>query len=110
MAIIESPAPPGTVFVGTVLCPVVTGVLDKQGNQKPIPNFIYVDDCILACMQAYTLQLLAACIEAIFVVIRFTDNRVHQSHLAVNKWVGTHVGHRVVQIGLILTPVSSQLV
>ena len=101
MVIIEPPAPPGTVFVKAVLCPVVMGVLDRNGDQKQIPNFIYVDDCLLACMRAYTLRLLSACIEAIFVVLGFPNERVRQSHLAMNKWVGTHVGHRVVQIGLI---------
>ena len=51
-------------------------------------------------MQTYTLRLLAACIETIFVVLGFPDDRVRHSHLAMNKWVGMHVGHRVVQIGL----------
>ena len=96
MVIIEPPAPPGTIFVKAVLCPVVIGVLDEHDNQKSIPNFIYVVDCLLACMQAHTLRLLTACIKAIFVVLGFTDDRVHQSHLPMNMWVGTHVGHRVV--------------
>ena len=93
MVIIELPAPPGTDFVKAVLCLVMTGVLDEDGNQKLIPNSIYVDDCLLACMRAYTLRLLSACTEAIFVVLGFPNESVHQSHLAMNKWVGTHIGH-----------------
>ena len=100
MVIIDPPVPPGTIFIKAILCPVVTGVLDKEGNQKLIPNFIYVDDCLLTCMRTYTLRLLAACIEAIFMVFSFPDDRVRQSHLAMNKCVGTHVGNQVGQIGL----------
>ena len=101
LVVLEPPSPPGTTFVRATICPIVTGVIDETGNQMPIPNFIYVDDCLLACVRAYTTRMLAGCIEAIFVVLGFPNLKVRQSHLAMNKWIGTHVGHRVVQIGLV---------
>ena len=52
-------------------------------------------------MRAFTLRLLAACTEAIFVVLGFPDDRILPSHLVMNKWVCTHIGHIVVQIGLV---------
>ena len=101
LVVIEPPAPPGTIFTLAVKDQLNPGVLDHQGNQKPIPNYIYVDDCLLACIRVYTLQLLAACIEAIFVVLGEPNTSLRRCPLSLDKWTGLHVGHRTIQIGLI---------
>ena len=98
---IEPPAPPGTTFTKAVKCEINPGVLDDDGNQKPIPNFIYVDDCLLACIRRYTLGFLAAVVEAIFVVLGQPDVNSRQCPLALDKWTGMSVGHRTTLIGLV---------
>ncbi|KAL7529165.1 hypothetical protein ACHAXR_005018 [Thalassiosira sp. AJA248-18] len=85
----------------SVPCEINKGVLDEEGNQKPIPNFIYVDDCLLASVRRYTRRALAGCIEAIFVVLGYPATLVRQCPLAINKWRGMHVGHEIVSIGLV---------
>ncbi|KAL7526106.1 hypothetical protein ACHAXR_001323, partial [Thalassiosira sp. AJA248-18] len=101
MITIAPPAPEGTEFVKAVPCEINKGVLDEQGNQKPIPNFIYVDDCLLASVRRYTRRALAGCIEAIFVVLGYPATLVRQCPLAINKWRGMQVGHEIISIGLV---------
>ena len=101
MITIASPPPSDTTFVQAVACSQNPGVLDEDGNQKPIANYIYVDDCLLACMWAFTRNMLAGCIEAIFVVLGDPDTTRRQCSLAINKWEGMHVCHRIVAIGLV---------
>ena len=50
LVIIEPPTLAGTTFTLAVKCQLNPGVLDQQGDQKPIPNYIYVDNCLLACI------------------------------------------------------------
>ena len=76
-------------------------VVDEEGRQMPIPNFIYVDDCLLACIRRYTRHFLAACIEAIFVVLGRPDTTRRHCPLALDKWTGMNVGHRAILLGLI---------
>lgn len=101
LIIIEPPAPPGTKFTKAVKCEINQGVLDENGNQKPLPNFIYVDDCLLASVRKYTLGFLAAVIEAIFAVLGEPDVSKRQCPLALDKWIGMSVGHRITLIGLV---------
>ena len=100
MITIAPPSPPGTTFTAAVRCPLNQGVLDEDGSPKPIPNFIYVDDCLLACARKFTERLLCACVEAIFVVLGRPDTAVRQCPLAINKWTGMTIGHSIVSIGL----------
>jgi hypothetical protein len=101
LIILEPPAPPGTKFTKAVKCEINQGVLDENGNQKPLPNFIYVDDCLLASIRKYTLGFLAAVIEAIFAVLGEPDVAKRQCPLALDKWIGMSVGHRITLIGLV---------
>ena len=97
----EEPAPAGTNFVIAPKCELNPGVLDENGNQRPIPTFIFVDDCLLATVRLYMKNLLCGCIHAIFVVLGFPDINVRQCPLAMNKWIGMIVGHRAILLGLV---------
>lgn len=97
---LEPPAAKGTKFTRALPCNINKGVLDENGNQMPIPNFMYVDDCLLACIRRYTLGFLAGCIEAIFVVLGNPNTKLRPCPLALDKWAGMIVGHRATLIGL----------
>ena len=85
MISLAPPAPVGTEIVPAVACSLNPGVLDVRGQQLPMPNFIYVDDCLLASARRLTLRMLAGCIEAIFAVLGFPDVERRQCPLALDK-------------------------
>ena len=87
------PASPETVFIHAPRCDLNPGVLDDDGNQIPMPTFVFVDDCLLAAVQQYMRQLLCGCIHAIFIVLGFPDVVLRQCPLAMNKWIGMIVCH-----------------
>jgi hypothetical protein len=67
-------------------CSINTGVLDNQGNKVPLPARMYVEDALtLATSKKNMEQILAALIEAIFVVIGAPDTSVCQCSLAIDK-------------------------
>ena len=78
---LEPPVLPRTKFVRAVPDTINPGVLDEHGNQKPIPNWMYVDDCLLASVRRFTLGYLAACIEAIFVLLGAPNTALRQNPL-----------------------------
>ena len=100
MVTFEPPAPPDCTFVRAAPCALNPGVLDDNGNQLPIKAFVYVDDCLLAALRIYIVQLMCACIHAIFVVCGFPNTTVRQCPLAMNKWKALLVAHRAVLLGL----------
>ena len=69
MITIEPPPPADSKFVKAVGCELNPGVLNDNGSPQPSPNFIHVDDCLLAAIGSRIRQLLVACIKAIFVVL-----------------------------------------
>ena len=101
MTTIKPPPPADTKFVKAVSCELNPGVLNDDGSPQPSPNFIFVDDCLLAAIGSRICQLLVACIEAISVVLGRPVTSVRQCSLAINKWQGMVVGHRIVLIGLV---------
>ena len=89
------------VFVQAVACDLNPGVLDEQGNMKPVPTNIYVDDALLACVgKENMMKALAAVIEAIFIVMGKPNTLVKQCPLAMDKWVGMMVRHEQTMLGL----------
>lgn len=76
------------------------GVLDENGNQKPIGTSIYVDDCLLVAAWMHFRRLLRAVIEAIFTVTGRPNTALRQCSLAMDKWVGMKVSHQAVLLGL----------
>ena len=77
MVIIGPAVAEGTTFTKTVKCQLNTGILGKNESQKPTHNYIYMGDCLLACICTYTLRLLTAYIEVIFVVLGDPGTSLH---------------------------------
>jgi hypothetical protein len=70
----QDPAPD---LARAIPCLINTGVLDNQGNRVPLPARIYVNDALtLATSKENMEQVLAALIEAIFVVMGTPDTSV----------------------------------
>ena len=84
-----------------VRCEINKGVLDDNSREKPTPLYIYVDDALIACIGINNMRkALAACIEAIFIVMGKPNVAVRQMHLAMDKWEGAKVGPQQVILGL----------
>ncbi|KAL7525487.1 hypothetical protein ACHAXR_003426, partial [Thalassiosira sp. AJA248-18] len=93
--------PPETVFVQAKKCPLNPGIFLENGRMKPLTTFIYVDDALLAAPGAiFMRRLLAAVIEAIFVVMGPPETEVRQCHLAMDKWLELCVGHWEIMLGI----------
>jgi hypothetical protein len=82
---------------------LLTLVLDDQGNRVPLPARIYVDNALtLAISKKNMEQVLAALIEAIFVVMGVPDTSVCQCSLAMDKWEKLHVTPIQTMLGLLI--------
>ncbi len=96
----QDPAPD---LARAVPCLNNTGVLDNQGNKVLLRTRIYVDDALmLATSKENMKQVLAALIEAIFVVMGAPDTSVCQCSLALDKWEKLHIAPIQTMLGLII--------
>jgi len=79
------------------------GVLDANGNIIPMTANIYVDDILAAAaLRDNMIKLLAAIIEAIFLVCGTPDVAVRQCPLSLEKWLELIVGPRQIVLGLVV--------
>ncbi len=86
-----------------VPCLINTGVLNDQGMKVPLPARIYVNDALtLATSKESMEQVLAALIEAIYVVMGAPDTLVHQCSLAMDKWEKLQVAPIQTMLGLVI--------
>jgi hypothetical protein len=84
-------------------CNINHGVLDNLGKIKPLEANIYVDDILAAAaFKEHMIRLLAATIEAIFLVCGLPDIAVHQCPLSLEKWFELIVGPRQIVLGLLV--------
>lgn len=84
-----------------VPCKQNQGVLDDEGNMKPTPAYIYVDDALLATVGRDDMEKsLAALIEAMFTVMGAPNVSIRQMHLAIDKWKGAIVGPLQIMLGI----------
>ncbi len=84
-------------------CSINTGFLNDQDNMVPLPARIYVDDALtLATSKENMEQVLAALIEAIFVLMGTPDNSVCQCSLAMDKWEKLHIAPILTMLGLVI--------
>ncbi len=84
-------------------CSINTGVLDNQGNRVPLPARIYVHNALtLAISKENMEQVLAALIEAIFVVMGIPDTSVCQCSLAMDKREKLHTTPIQTMLGLLI--------
>jgi hypothetical protein len=81
-------------------CEINNGVLDQNGTTIPMTANIYVDDILAAtAFRDNMLRLLAAIIEAIFLVCSTPDIAVRQCPLSLEKWYNLIVGPRQIIFG-----------
>ncbi len=80
-----------------------SGVLDSNGSIIPMAANIYVNNILAAAaFQDKMLKLLAANVEAIFLVCRTPDISVRQCPLLLKKWYKLIVGPRQIILGLLV--------
>ena len=84
-------------------CEINSGITDESGNPIPLPARIYVDDALISATSSVRMELvLAALIEAIFVVMGYPDETIRQCPLALDKWISLIISPRQVMLGLII--------
>jgi hypothetical protein len=90
-------------FISAFPCKINRGVLDSNGNLLPITAKIYVDDILgAAAFRFNMLKLLAAIIEAIFLVCGTPNVLVCQCSLSLEKWYELIVGPKQIILGLVV--------
>ncbi len=84
-------------------CTINCGIIEDAKNQIDLPACIYVDDpLMLALDNDHMKMVLAATIEAIFVVMGEPNVAVRQCHLAMDKWLELVIGPKQTMLGLII--------
>ena len=79
------------------------GVVDDRGVLFPMTANIYVDDILAAAARRENMtRLLAATIEAIFIVCGTPNTAVRQCPLSLEKWHKLIVGPRQIVLGLVI--------
>jgi hypothetical protein len=77
------------------------------GNIAPLKANIYVNDILsAAAFKEYMLRVLAAIIEAIFLVCGVPDIAIRQCLLLLEKWFKLIVGPRQIVLGLIVNTIK----
>ncbi len=78
-----------------------------MGNIAPLKANIYVNDILsAAAFKEYMLRVLAAIIEAIFLVCGVPDIAIRQCLLLLEKWFKLIVGPRQIVLGLIVNTIK----
>ena len=81
----------------------IRGIIDEAGKWINLPACIYVDDALmLATSIKHMKMVLAAMIEAIFVVMGEPNESVRQCPLVMDKWNKLVIGPRQVGLGLFI--------
>ena len=84
-------------------CAINRGIIDEAGKWINLPARIYVDDALmLATSIEHMKMVLAAMIEAIFIVMGEPNESVWQCPLAMDKWNELVIGPRQIDLGLII--------
>jgi hypothetical protein len=74
-------------------CTINCGIIDDAGHWIDLPACIYVNDALMLALDVNHMKIvLAAMIEAIFVVMGEPDNSVRQCPLAMDKWLELIIG------------------
>ncbi len=84
-------------------CTINRGIMDDARNQIDLPAHIYVDNALILALDADHMKMvLAATIEAIFIVMGEPDVAVRQCPLAMDKWLELVIGPKQTMLGLII--------
>ncbi len=90
-------------IIPAVPCLMNKGTLETHGNRAKLPARIYVDDALMLALSRCHMELvLAALIEAIFVIMGKPDTTVCQCPLAMDKWLELAVAPKQIMLGLII--------
>ncbi len=74
-------------------CTINCGIIDDAGNRIDLPTRIYIDDALILALNIDHMKMvLAAMIEAIFVVMGKPNVTVRQCPLAMDKWLELIIG------------------
>jgi hypothetical protein len=77
------------------------GIIDDAGNQIHLPVCIYVDNALMLALDVdHIKMILAAMIEAIFVVMSESNVAVRQCPLAMDKWLELVIGPKQTMLRL----------
>jgi hypothetical protein len=84
-------------------CTINCGIMDDAGKRRDLPARIYVDVALMLALNADHMKMvLAATIEAIFIVMGKPDIKVRQCPLAMDKWLELVIGPKQTMLGLII--------
>jgi hypothetical protein len=94
---------PSAKLTPTFSCTINCGIMDDAGKRGDLPARIYVDDALMLALDADHIKMvLAATIEAIFIVMGEPDVTVRQCPLAMDKWFELVFGPKQTMLGLII--------
>jgi len=84
-------------------CTINCGIMDDAGKRRDLPACIYVNNALMLALDANHMKMvLAATIEAIFIVMGEPDVAVRQCPLAMDKWLELVIGPKQTMLGLII--------
>ncbi len=94
---------PSAELALTFSCTINRGIMDDAGNRIDLPARIYVNDALMIALDVDHMKMvLAATIEATFIVMGKPDIAVRQCPLAMDKWLELVIGPKQTMLGLII--------
>ncbi len=94
---------PSAELTPTFSCNINHGIMDNAGNWIDLPACIYDDDALMLALNVDHMNMvLAATIEAIFIVMGEPDVVVRQCPLVMDKWLELVIGPKQTMLGLII--------
>jgi hypothetical protein len=92
-----------TKLTPTLSCTINHGIIDDAGNWIDLPACKYVNDALMLALDFDHMKIvLAATIEAIFVVMGKPNVVVRQCPLAMDKWLELLIVPKQTMLGLII--------
>ncbi len=84
-------------------CTINCGIMDNARNWIDLPARIYIDNALMLALDTDHMKMvLAATIEAIFIVMGEPEVAVRQCPLATDKWLELVIGPKQTMLGLII--------
>jgi hypothetical protein len=94
---------PSTKLTPAFSCTINRGIMNDARNQIDLPASIYVNNVLMLALNVDDMKMvLAATIEAIYMVMGKLDVAVRQRPLAMDKWLELVVGPKQTMLGLII--------
>jgi hypothetical protein len=84
-------------------CTINRCIMYDAGNRMDLPTCMYVDDTFMLALDIdHVKMVLAATVEAIFIVMGEPDVAARQRHLAMDEWVELVISPKQTMVGLII--------